>query len=174
MTKDVIVAILERRSIRKFKPDQVPQATIGRLMEAAQWAPSAGDIEPWEFYVVLNQKKKKELYVTTSNQTSVIEAPVLIIICAVPEMSAEKYGARGKELYCLQDTAAAIQNILLAATGYGLGTCWVGAFDEQEVAKVLDLPPSNRPVAIIPVGYSDEEAPKPAKRPIDKIVHVID
>ena len=174
MTKDVIVAILERRSVRKFKPEPVPQATIGRIMEAAQWAPSAGNLEPWEFYVVLNQETKKKLYAAARNQNFVLEAPVVIVVCAVPDMSAKVYGERGRSLYCLQDTAAAVQNIMLAATGYGLGTCWVGSFDEEGVALALDLPAGIRPIAIVPVGFSDGDPQKPSKRPIDQIVHVID
>lgn len=174
MTKDVIVAILERRSIRKFKPDPVPQATIGRLMDVAQWAPSAGNLEPWEFYVVLNQAKKKDLYVAANNQNFLYEAPVIIVVCAVPERSAARYGERGRDLYCIQDTATAAQNIMLAATGYGLGTCWVGSFNEEQVAKVLDLPAGHRPMVIIPVGYPDGDPVKPAKRPTQEIVHVID
>ena len=71
------------------------------------------------------------------------------------------YGRRGTELYCLQDTAAAVEHILLLATDYGLGTCWIGAFNESEVAKILNVPPHIRPVAIIPIGYpkSDKDVP---------------
>ena len=78
---------------------------------------------------------------------------------------------RGKTLYCLQDTAAAIQNIHLAAYSLGLGTCWVGAFKEEEARQVLKIPQGIRPVAIIPVGYPAESPQPRSRRPINQIVH---
>ncbi len=174
MTEDVIEAILERRSIRRFKPDPVPHATVGRLVDAARWAPSAGNIQPWRFYVIYNESKKKELASAALGQRFVSEAPVVIVVCVQPEMSASRYRDRGRNLYAIQDSAAAVQNILIAAHGYGLGTCWVGAFDDQQVMEVLDMPRGMVPVAIIPVGYPAEECRPPARRPVEDIVHVIE
>lgn len=176
MTKDVIAAILERRCVRKFESTPIPSATIGRILEAAQHAPSAGNLQPWEFYVVLSQEHKSKLSEAAFNQNSILEAPVVIAVCANPELCGQRYGARGVELYYLQDTAAAVQNILLAATGYGLGSCWVGAFDEQRVAQVLNLPNSLRPVAMIPLGYALEETAYqvPPRRALDEFVHILE
>jgi len=174
VTKDVIAAILERRSTRRFKSQEVPRATIGRIIDAARWAPSAGNVQPWEFYVIYNEKKKYELAAAASNQRFIGEAPVVIIVCALPDMSAERYRERGRNLYVLQDTAAAVQNILLAAEGYGLGTCWTGAFDETLVIETLALPQGSIPVALIPVGYAAEENKPPARRPVDEIVRIIE
>ena len=78
-----------------------------------------------------------------------------------------------RELYCIQDTAAAIENILLAATAYGLGACWVGAFDEEATASVLELEQELRPVALIPIGYPDQEKRPVPRRPLDEVVRVI-
>lgn len=174
MTKDVIAAMLERRSVRRFNDEPVPQATIGRLIDAARWAPSAGNVQPWQFYVVYNDKKKQELAAAALNQRFVSEAPVVIVVCAQPEMSSARYRERGQNLYVIQDTAAAVQNILLAAEGYGLGTCWVGAFDETRVIETLEMEQGILPVAMIPVGYAAEENRPPARRPVEEIVHVID
>lgn len=174
MTKDVIQAMLERRSVRRFKGDQVPRATIGRIIDAARWAPSAGNIQPWQFYVVYNEQKKMELAAAAFNQKFLSEAPVVIVVCAVPEISANRYRERGRNLYVIQDTAAAVQNILLAAEGYGLGTCWVGSFEETLVIDALEIKSGILPVAIIPVGYGAEENQPPARRPVDEIVRVID
>ncbi len=174
MTKDVIEAILGRRSVRAFKNDPVPRATIGRLIDAARWAPTAGNLESWEFYVVYNDKKKQELAGAALNQKFLSAAPVVIVVCTLPEISASKYKERGRKLYAIQESAAAVQNILLAAEGYGLGTCWVGAFEENLVMEALDLKQGVIPVAIIPVGYAAEENRPPARRPVEEIVHVID
>lgn len=174
MTKDVIAAMLERRSVRKFKNEPVPQATVGRLIDAARWAPSAGNVQPWQFYVVYNDRKKQELAAAALNQRFVSEAPVVIVVCTEPEISAARYRERGRNLYVIQDTAAAVQNILLAAEGYGLGTCWVGAFEETLVIDALEMDKGIIPVAIIPVGYAAEESRPPARRPVEEIVHVVD
>lgn len=174
MTKDVIAAILERRSVRSFKNDPIPRATVGRLIDAARWAPTAGNLEPWQFYVVYNEKKKQELAASALNQKFVSEAPVVIVVCVSPEISAAKYRERGRNLYAIQESAAAVQNILLAAEGYGLGTCWVGAFEETSVIETLDLKKGILPVAIIPVGYAAREERPPARRPVEEIVFVID
>jgi nitroreductase len=157
MTHDLIDAIKERHCVRRFKPDPVPEATIGRLIESARCAPSAGNIQPWHFIVVLNERVRQELASAAFGQNFVAEAPVCIVIVAEPHKSGVKYGGRGERLYCIQDTAACAQNILLAAVAYGLGACWVGAFDDDSVRDALGLPAELRPVVIIPVGYPAEE-----------------
>jgi nitroreductase len=81
------------------------------------------------------------------------------------------YGIRGKTLYCIQDTAAATQNILLTAYSMGLGACWIGAFNEDEVKKALNTPKGIRPVAIVTMGFPDEIPSQRSKRPLNQIVH---
>lgn len=174
MTKDVMDAIRERRSIRRFKADPVPEATLGRLLESAVQAPSAGNLQPWFFYVVKKAEIREELARAAGYQKFVAEAPVTIVVCADVPRSARYYGRRGAELYCLQDTAAAIQNLMLAATAFGLGTCWVGAFSEEMTRNVLQLPDHLRPVALIPVGYPVRQpAPRP-RRPLEEVVKLVD
>jgi len=173
VTKDVIDAIKERMSVRRFKPDPVPEVTIGRLLDAARLAPSAGNMQPWFFVVVIKEDLRRQL-AKAAGQSFLAEAPVCIVVCADPERSASRYGQRGRELYCIQDTAAAIENILLAATGYGLGTCWVGAFDEEAAAGILELEQNLRPVALIPIGYPDQGKRPVPRRPLDEVVMVLD
>lgn len=150
---NVLDAVYTRRSVRKFSTRPVDDAAVEMLLEAACRAPSAGNLQPWFFYVVRDLTKKQHLARAALGQSFVAEAPLCIVACAVPEQSARVYRERGTYLYCLQDTAAAVQNLMLAAVERGLGTCWVGAFDEDRVRLVLDIPPERRPVALIPVGY---------------------
>lgn len=173
MTKDVIAAIEERSSIRNFTSEDIPDATIGRLLEAARRAPSAGNIQPWQFVVVRNAELRKSLAMYAYDQDFIRGAPVLIVVCAEPERSGERYGKRGSELYCLQDTAAATENLLLAATGYGLGSCWVGAFDEEGVRSLLNLDKDKRPVAIVALGHPAEDPGPDPLRSMNDIVRVI-
>jgi len=168
---DVLEAIKRRRSIRAFKSDDVSPEIVENLLGAARWAPSAGNIQPWEFIVVRKPEIKRRLVEAALDQTFIEEAPVVIVVCANENRSSQGYGMRGKTLYCIQDTAAAIQNINLAAYFFGLGTCWIGAFREEKAREILKIPQGIRPVAIIPVGYP-AEAPSPRnRRPISQIVH---
>ena len=168
---DVLEAIKGRRSIRAFKNRDVPAEIVEKLIDAARWAPSAGNIQPWEFIIVRKPKIKRRLVEAALDQVFIEEAPVVIVVCANEVRSSQGYGVRGETLYCIQDTAAAIQNIHLTAYSLGLGTCWVGAFREEETREILKIPYGIRPVAIIPVGYS-AEAPTPRMRKsISQIVH---
>jgi len=168
---DVLEAIKGRRSIRAFKSEDVPPEIVEKLIDAARWAPSAGNIQPWEFIIVRNPEIKRRLVEAALGQTFIEEAPVVIVVCADEARSSQGYGLRGKTLYCIQDTAAATQNIHLTAYSLGLGTCWVGAFREEEARAILKIPPGIRPVAIVPVGYPAESPPPRSKRTIGQIVH---
>jgi len=168
---DVLEAIKSRRSIRAFKNQDVPAEIVEELIDAARWAPSAGNIQPWEFIIVQKPKIKRKLVEAALGQTFIEEAPVVIVVCANEERSSQGYGVRGETLYCIQDIAAAIQNIHLTAYSLGLGTCWVGAFGEEETREILKIPRGIRPVAIIPVGYPAEAPTARSRRPISQIVH---
>ncbi|MGD2206940.1 MAG: nitroreductase family protein [Anaerolineae bacterium] len=148
-----------RYSVRDFDPTvDVPPETVEQLLTAATEAPSAGNRQPWHFYVVRDLADRQALVAAAYGQSFIAQAPIVIVVCADPEQSAGRYGQRGRELYCLQDTAAAAEHILLAAVALGLGGCWIGAFDERRAGRALSLPKRHRPVAILPIG-------KPAKGP---------
>jgi len=168
---DVLKAIRNRRSIRAFTDETVAEKEIEKLIEVARWAPSAGNIQPWEFIIVRDSKIKQGLCKAALDQEFIKEASVVIVVCANPMRSAQGYGLRGINLYCLQDTAAATQNILLAAYAMGLATCWVGAFDEEKAKEVLGVPEGVRPVAIVPVGHSAEKPRVRSRRRLSEIIH---
>ena len=168
---DVFEAIKERRSIRAYTDEKVSDKDVERLIDAARWAPSAGNIQPWEFVVVKEGETKRRLSDAALNQTFIETAPVVIVVCADLNRSSMGYGSRGKNLYSLQDTAAATENIILAAQELGLATCWVGAFREEEVAKAVKAPRNLRPVAVVPVGHPAERPVAPPKRSVNENVH---
>jgi nitroreductase len=167
---ECIEAIKGRRSIRKFKSDAVGEEIINELLEAAQMAPSAGNLQARDFVVVLNRVLKQKLRGAALNQSLIEEAPVVIVVVANIGRSARVYKSRG-ELYAIQDATAAVMNLLLAAHSKGLGTCWVGAFEEYMVTDLLGLPDKTKPVAIIPIGYPDEKPAAPLRMGLDKAVH---
>jgi len=168
---DVFEAIKKRRSIRAYADEKVSEKDVERLIEAARCAPSAGNIQPWEFVIVKDMETKRKLSDAALNQTFIEKAPVVIVVCADLNRSSRGYGSRGENLYSIQDTAAATENILLAAQELGLATCWVGAFHEKEVAKAVKAPRNLRPVAIVPVGHPAERPAASPKRSVNEIVH---
>ena len=164
MDKSAILSIIKtRRSIWAFTSEEITGEHVDQLVEALRWAPSAGNRQPWHFFMVTNLKIKRELVPAAFGQSFIAEAPLVFVICAEPDQSARRYGKRGREMYVYQDTAAATQNLLLTATALGYGTCWVGAFDPRKVADVLKLSEDRIPVAIIPVGMP-AESPGPTPR----------
>ncbi len=167
---ETIQIIFQRQSCRYFLSDELPEEHLKLLLECMRWAPSAGNMQPWRFYVVRDDERKQALVASAYGQRFIADAPVVIVVCAVADESAASYGPRGATLYCLQDTAAAVQNLLLAATALGYGTCWIGAFDEHAAAEALKLPQRERPVAMIPVGKPRRMGSRTNRRPRSEIM----
>lgn len=159
----------KRFSCRLFDPHPIGRETLEKILDAARWAPNGGNLQPWRFVVVIDPARRRKIAGAAYGQSFLAQAPAVIAVCAVPDESASKYGPRGRELYCLQDTAAAAENILLAATDLSLGSCWVGAFDEGAISRVLDLPEGWRPVALIALGRPAETEPRRSRRPLSEI-----
>lgn len=162
---DAIEAINRRRCVRRFSGRPLDEEQAKKLLEAAVRAPSAGNLQPWHFYAVRDRATRQHLSAAALSQRHVAEAPLVIVVCADPERSAVRYGKRGRKLYCIQDCAAAVQNILLAAVAMDMAACWVGAFDEGEVGRILSLPHGRRPLAMVPAGY----AARPLGGPTDRL-----
>lgn len=162
---DLFEAIAKRRSIRQFRGDHpVDEATVRRILDAAIAAPSAGNGQPWRFFVVRDPALKRRLAFEAGHQRFIDEVPVVIVVCADLQKAEEGYGERGRKTYALQDTAAAIENMLLTITALGLGSCWVGAFNESVAAELLGLPEHVRPLAILPIGAPAEPAHRTTPR----------
>ena len=170
---DFLQLAKSRQSVRSFRKDDIPNEIVTKLLEAAQAAPSAGNRQPWLFYVIKNRALIEEIKEKSCKQPFIAEAPLLIVVCADILRSVERYMQRGRELYCIQDTAASIQNILLCAHSEGLGACWCGAFDERELSVILSLEDEMRPLAIIPLGYPKEKSEKRGRRPLESIATFI-
>ena len=162
-----------RHSVRRFSSEPVTAETEQRLLAAACAAPSAGNGQPWFFVRVRSAELRARLCVAALSQRLLVEAPLCVVVCVDQRRAQQAYGERGVSLYSLQDTAAATENLLLAAHALGLGACWVGAFREQEVAALLELPEHLRPVAIVPIGVPDEEPSPPGRRPLGEVSRIV-
>ncbi|MDO9557457.1 MAG: nitroreductase family protein [Coriobacteriia bacterium] len=161
----------KRRSVRHFNTKLVvTDEDLNALLEAAVSAPTAGNIQPWRFYVVRSLEARERL-AQALPQRWATGAPAVIVVCVDPRPCAARYGDRGEYLYSIQDTAAAAEMILLAAVDRGLASCWIGAFDDRAVAEAIGVVHPITPVAILPVGYSAESSAKPARRPLDEVTN---
>jgi len=169
---DTLECIKTRRSIRKFRPSPVEWDKVGSILDAGRYAPNAGNLQNWQFMVFLDEKKRKAIAEASAEQHWMAEAPVHIIICEKPEIQKQYYGIRGERLYSVQGMAAAAENMLLAAHALGLGTCWIGAFDEHAIKRIGNIPDRARPQAIIVVGYADEVVPTPGKLTLENVTYL--
>lgn len=162
---DMLKAIRDRRSIRSFKKDDIPEAVLDGLIEALIWAPSAGNLQSRKFLFIKDQSIKAKLVTAALGQGFIAEAPLVVVGCTDASI-VSSYGERGLHLYSVQDVSTSIMCMMLLAHAEGLGTVWVGAFKEEEVSLVLGLPSGLRPVAIVPVGYPGKvpSAPKRVSR----------
>jgi len=159
---EVFDAILKRRSVRKFFSYPIEKEDIFKLLEAADQAPSSGNLDNWQFIVVTDEKTRLELANACNGQFWMSSAPLHIAILSDTKRVTRVYGERGK-MYALQNTAAAIENMLLAVEDLGLGACWVGAFHEPSVKEVLKIPDNIDVHAVIAIGPRAVEPPKPKR-----------
>ena len=158
----------KRRSIRKYGKKLVETEKINKVLEAARLGPSAANRQPCHFIVVTEDAAKaslKEAY----GADWFLEAPVIIVGCVDPKVAWSKiFGGE----YWKVDAAIAMQNLILAATELGLGTCWIAAFKEAAAKKALNIPRRIRVVAMTPLGYPEEEkGPTTDRRPLTEMVH---
>jgi|TARA_Y100000031_G_C8162653_1_gene357786 SagB-type dehydrogenase family enzyme len=167
---DVFDAIRGRRSIRKYKDKQVPWDNMVTILQSGKYAPSAGNLQNWKFIVVKNDAKRKAVAKACLQQEWMEEAPVFVVVVAEPLKAERYYGTRGARLYTIQGCAAAMENMLLAAHSLGLGSCWVGAFDEDEIWRILGLPEDASVQGVITIGYADENPEPPVKHRIEHIM----
>jgi nitroreductase len=165
--------VVERRcSVRAYLDKPVEENKLQKVLHAAMQAPSAGNLQAYRIFVVKDYKIKNMLVDAALGQSFIAEAPIVLVFCALPEKSAMKYGIRGLELYSLQDATIAASYAQLAAEALGLASCWVGAFDEESVKRVLNAK-NEKPIAIIPLGYAAEKPLKPERESDSEIIKYI-
>ena len=143
---DVIETIKCRRSVRSYRPEEVTDEILVKLLEAARLAPSAMNFQPWRFIVVRSEEKKTRIANSGFFGRFMTQAPVVIVACGDTRSN-----------YYIHDTCIALEHIVLYATSIGLGTCWIVSYDEKTIKEMLDIPEKFSIVAILSIGYSLEE-----------------
>ena len=162
----VLDVIKARRSIRKYQSKPVEDDKLAQVLEAGRLAPTANNAQQWKFVVVRDPAQIKKLVPACGGQSFIADAPVILVVCAV---------GGERKMYCGQPAAAvdcsiALSFMVLVAAELGLGTCWLGHFNNDKVKKVLDMPEDSSVVAVTPLGYADES---PALRPRKDVSQVV-
>ncbi len=167
---DFTEVLRTRHSIRSFKEQPLEEEKLTKILEAANSAPSAGNLQAYKIYVIKDSELRQKLVQAAWGQHFISQAPIVMVFCAHPARSSVKYGHRGTELYCIQDATCAASFAHLAATNHRIASCWVGAFDEEEVRKCLELSSDLKPIIIMPMGYANERGFHTSRRSLEDLV----
>jgi nitroreductase len=170
---DFFEVIEERHSVRAYIDQPVPSDRLQRILEAINRAPSAGNRQAFEVYLVRQARLRNKLVQAGNDQEFLAQAPVVLVFCTHAELDTDRYGQRGAELYCIQDATIACSFAMLAASALGLSTVWVGAFDEEAVRQIIRAPSNQRPVAMLPIGYAAETPRLRSRRALGNLVHEV-
>lgn len=166
---DTLEAIENRRSCRKYSTEEIDKELVGVVLNAGRLSPSAGNLQDRSFILVRNKQKRANIAEACGGQMWMQFAPVHIIVVAEVKKTKQFYGIRGERVYSIQDCAMAAQNMLLAATELGLGSCVVSSFDEDKLKTILNIEEPARPQAVITLGNCAEEPRITPKYSLEKV-----
>jgi nitroreductase len=166
---NIFEVIEKRQSVRRYEARAIEPEKLKRILQAANRAPSAGNFQAYEIYVVEGEARRQQLTSATFGQDFVGQAPVSLVFCMNPSRC--EYAP--PETYALEDASIACTFAMLAATALGLSTCWVGAFKAEAVASVLQCPAGVVPMAILAVGYAAEEPERTPRRDLGELTHQV-
>ncbi len=175
---DVKQAISQRRSVRKFKDIPVEEEKVLDLLEAARLAPTGSNTQSGRFIVVREKEMREEVAQTSHKQKWMTQSPLFIVCVAdirarIPEgeLSVDELSSPHEVKQCIRDVAIQAEHIVLRAEELGLSSCWIGWYTQEEIRKVLGIPNDKYVVAILVVGYGDENPAARPRKSIDEIVH---
>jgi len=163
---DVFAAISQRSSIRAYKATEVEEDKLRKVLEAARLSPSASNRQEWKFIVIRNKEARKKLAKAAFGQSFIEEAPVVIVACGTESKAMLGCGQPTHTV----DLSIACAYMILEAHELGLGTCWIGAFREDETKRILNIPEHVRVVAMTPLGYPNQPPSKKFRKSLDQIV----
>ena len=163
---DVMTAIKGRRSIRSYEPSPIDDKKLQLILEAARLAPSARNMQEWKFVVVRDPETKKKLVPAAKNQAFLAEAAAVIAACALETQHIMTCG----QLCYPMDLAIAVEHMALKAYEEGIGSCWIGAFHEDQAKEILGIPQRVRIVALLALGYPKESPPPRPRKSLEEIV----
>jgi nitroreductase len=180
---DVLDAIYKRRSIRSFSDQSIPDEVLDQILEAGTWAPSAGNMQAWEFVIIKDPSARRKLVDTTDagitarsgvyTQEWIMQAPVVLAVCYDVKRMTGRYACKGRRLMTIMDCMLCVENIVLAATSFGIGTCCVVGFDPTKLKEVLLIPKEIIPLLLVPMRYPAQNPSPPYRLPVKDIVRLV-
>ena len=144
---------------------------LGNILEAGRYAPSAGNLQDWNFLIITDKEKREAVAKACFEQYWISHAPVIVVVGVTPSKTERYYGESG-EMFSICNGAAAVQNMLLTAHAEGLASCWVGAFEKAMLHRVLNISDDVIVTAVLPVGYADEQVPVPPRKILENLTFV--
>ncbi len=171
---DFFEVVKMRQSIRAYQDKPIEPETLQQILDTINRAPSAGNLQGYEVYLVTSCQARQALARSTNGQDFITQAPLVLVFCAHPARSAQRYGQRGTTLYCVQDATIACAYAQLAVTALGLACVWVGAFSEEAVRAAIGVGHDLRPVAFLPIGYAAESPEHRSRRALVELVQRIE
>lgn len=170
--KEFFNLLSKRRSIRNYQDKSLDESVLSKILSACDMAPSSGGLQTFEIYQIKSRPTKEKLALAAMDQMFIADAPLILVFCANPSRSVERFGKRS-ELFSVQDATIATAYAQLTAYALDLTTVWIGAFDEEKVSKILKIPHGQRPVSILPIGYPAEDPKEKTTRGSNTLLHVI-
>jgi nitroreductase len=180
---DAFEAIDQRRSIRSFTDQPVPDDVLRRILEAGTRAPSAGNMQAWEFVIVKDPAARRLVVDTTDagntarggvyTQEWILQAPVVVVVCYDVKRMTGRYGTKGRTLMTIMDCMLCVENMALAATALGLGSCCVVGFSPEKLKQFLPIPKEITPLLLLPIGYPAQQPSAPYRLPLEDVVRLV-
>lgn len=164
----VFEVIQKRRSVRRYKENSIPQEVLLRVLEAARLAPSGKNMQPWRFILVRGKSLKGRLAEASAGQSFIARAALVIVACGFPDNCYSRLGRYMKSWPV--DVAIALEHLVLQAEEEGLGTCWIGSFEEEKVKSILNIPENVKVLALTPLGYPDEKPSFRGRKSLQEII----
>jgi len=168
---DVLDLIKNRRSVRDYSEKKVEKNKLLKILEAGRWSPSSGNVQNWRFIAVDEDRKKMQIAEACLGQYWLTSVPVIIIVASDDSKLRMLFGQRGENVYSIQNCSVAIENMMLEAESINLASCWVGAYDEEKLLRILKIEDPNISIrGLVAIGYSKGKQPTPSRISLDKIV----
>ena len=161
---NVLEAIKTRRSVRKYKPDPIPDKDLKKILKAAQSAPSAGNKQPWKFIIIRDKVTKEKIAKVARKQLWIAEAGLVIAALAMDKKDPSIY-----EKWAEKDVMTAVEHMVLSAWELGYGTCWIGAFEQTSVKEILAIPEEMTVISLLPIGIPDQKPEPRGRKTFDEI-----
>jgi nitroreductase len=164
----VLKVIKERKSVRRYKPGAIPEEVLFRVLEAARHSPSGKNLQPWKFILVKDSSLKQRIAKASNGQYFMAEAPLIVVACGFPD---DCYSHMGNYMKSWPvDVAIAMEHLILQAQEEGLGTCWIGAFEERDVKSILNIPDDVKVLALTPLGFPDVVPVSRGRKKLEEII----